>query len=96
MSYKLLAADVIYDLNFLAVFIYRGYKGKYLTKSAWSSCRVQKLMGENIKVVWAKFSTLSWAVFGMHVIAWHTHACPHLELKTQPRFCLVSLRLFII
>ncbi len=31
--------------------------------------------------------------FVMSVIAWHVQAHPHLELKTQPRFHPVSLRL---
>jgi hypothetical protein len=55
---------------------------------------VQKLTGDNLKVVAAEFSTYSLAVFVMSVIAWHTHARPQLELKTRPRFCPVSLSLF--
>jgi hypothetical protein len=43
-------------------------------------------MGENIKVVWAKFSTLSWAVLVMSTIVWHIQTRPHLELKNRPRF----------
>jgi hypothetical protein len=32
------------------------------------------LTGENLEVVWAKFSTLSWAVlFESNITAWHTH-----------------------
>ncbi len=41
-------------------------------------------MGENLKVVWAKFSTLSQAVFVMNVMTWHRQARPCLELKTRP------------
>jgi len=40
-------------------------------------------MGENLKVVWAKFSALSLAVLVMSVTN------PHLKLKTVPRFCPV-------
>jgi hypothetical protein len=43
-------------------------------------------MGENLKVFWAKLSTLSLTVFILSVIAWQTQACPHLELKIQLRF----------
>jgi hypothetical protein len=49
----------------------------------------QKLAGENLKVIWAKFSTLSWSVFDMSVIAWHLKARPLLELKIRHRFCPV-------
>jgi hypothetical protein len=54
-------------------------------------------MGESLKVVWAEFSTLSYAVFVMSVFAWHAKACPHLELKTQPSFRPVNahMSLFI-
>ncbi len=55
-----------------------------------------KLKGNNLKVVCAEFSTLSWAVFVMSVIAWHTHASPHLELKTLSRFCPVTLSLSML
>jgi hypothetical protein len=51
----------------------------------------QKLTGENLKVVWAKFSTLSEAVFAMCVIARQSQARPHLEMKTRPRFNCVVL-----
>ncbi len=47
--------------------------------------RAQNLTGENLKVVWAKFSTLSQAVFIIGVTAQHTQARPHLELKTRPQ-----------
>ncbi len=41
-------------------------------------------MGENLKVVWAEFSTLSWVVLVYCVVsAWHGMQ-PLLELKTQP------------
>ncbi len=52
---------------------------------------MQKLSGVKLKVVWAKFSTLSLAVFVMSVIMWHSQARPHLELKTWHRFCLLRL-----
>ncbi len=52
-------------------------------------------MGENFKVVCAKFSTLSQVVFVMSVIARHTQARACLDLKTRPRFCPVSLSLSI-
>ncbi len=55
----------------------------------------QKLTGENLKVAWAEFSTLSMPVFAMSVIARHGQARPHLELKTQVRFCPVGSRLFM-
>jgi hypothetical protein len=34
--------------------------------------------------------------FVKSVIAWHRHACPHVELKAWPGFCPVSLSLSII
>ncbi len=57
---------------------------------------VVKLTGDNLIFDRTKFSALSQAVFVMIVITWHTGAHPHLELKTRPRFCPVSLSLFII
>ncbi len=51
----------------------------------------QKLTEENLKVVWAEFSTLSLAVFVKSKIASHRQAHPCLELKTQPKFFPVSL-----
>ncbi len=51
-------------------------------------------MGENLKIVWAEFSTLSQAVFVTSAIASHVRACPHLQLKTVPMFQPVSLSLF--
>ncbi len=53
----------------------------------------EKLTGENLKVVWAEFSTLSLVVFIMNVISLSRHVRPHLELKTRPRFRPVSLSL---
>jgi len=47
-------------------------------------------MGENLKVVWAEFSTLSLAAFVKSVIARHRQEWLHLELKTQPRLCPVG------
>jgi hypothetical protein len=54
---------------------------------------MQKLEGENLKVLWAEFSSLIWAVLllGMPLNGNHTH--PHLDLKTRPRFILASLSL---
>jgi hypothetical protein len=49
--------------------------------------------GDNLKVAWPKFSTLSNAVFVMSEISWHGQAHPHLELKTLPRFSPVSFNL---
>jgi hypothetical protein len=46
-------------------------------------------MGNNLKVVWADFSTLSLAVFVLSVIEWNTKARLHLELKTRSRFSLM-------
>jgi hypothetical protein len=48
-------------------------------------------MGENLKVVCAEFSTLSLAVFVVRVSAWRRKGCPHLELKTRPRYCPANL-----
>jgi len=45
-------------------------------------------MGESPKVVWAEFSTLSWAVFVMSVIAWLRQEHTYRNLKTQ------SIKLF--
>ncbi len=52
-----------------------------------------KLTRDNLKVVWAKFSTLSLAVIVMIVIPRHIQAIPHLELKAWPRFRPVHLSL---
>jgi hypothetical protein len=43
-------------------------------------------MGENLKVIRAEVSILSWAVFVMSAIAWHDQERPDLELKAQPKF----------
>jgi hypothetical protein len=56
----------------------------------------QKLTGENLKVVWAKFSTLSLAVFVMSIIAWYRQTRSYLKLKTQPRFCPVIISLYLL
>jgi hypothetical protein len=34
----------------------------------------------NLNIVSDDFSTISQAVFVMIAVAWHTQACPHLEL----------------
>ncbi len=56
--------------------------------------RAQKLTGENLKVDWDEFSTLSLTVFIMSVIVWSRQARPHLELKPRHGFCPISLNLF--
>ncbi len=48
-------------------------------------------MGEKLNVVWAEFSTLSWAAFVMSGMIWHMQARPRLELKTRPRFYPVNI-----
>jgi len=48
-------------------------------------------MGENLKVVWAEFSTLSYAVLQNVYNSLPTQTQPSLDLKTQPRFRPVSL-----
>jgi hypothetical protein len=53
----------------------------------------RKLTGENLKLVWAEFSTLSQAVLMMCLLLIYADACLHLKLKTQPRFSPVSLSL---
>ncbi len=40
----------------------------------------RKLMGENLKVVWAEFSTLNWAIFYVCNCMAYTEACLSLEL----------------
>ncbi len=40
------------------------------------------MRGANLKVTWAEFSILSWAVFVTIVIALHGQEWPHLELQT--------------
>jgi hypothetical protein len=56
----------------------------------------RKQTGENLSVICAEFSSLSWTVFVMSVIKWYAPACPRLELKTQPRFCPVSSNLSML
>ncbi len=48
---------------------------------------------DNLKVVWAEFSTLSWAVFAMSLIAKYRLTGPHLKLKTWPRLRPINLSL---
>jgi hypothetical protein len=50
-------------------------------------------MGENLKVVWAEFSTLSWAVLQNVHNTSPIQTRPSLDLKTRPRFHPVSLSL---
>ncbi len=51
---------------------------------------VQKLTGDNLKVVLAKFSTFNLGCFVMYANAQCIQARPGLELKTWPRLCPVS------
>ncbi len=57
---------------------------------------VQKLTGDKLKVVWAKFSSSSKVVLVMSVTAWHTQERPHLELKTRPWIHHDSLSLSMV
>ncbi len=50
-------------------------------------------MGENLKVVWAEFSTLSWVVLLNVHNSWPIQTMQSLGLKTWPRFRPVSLSL---
>jgi hypothetical protein len=50
------------------------------------------LTGENLKVLFAEFSTLGQGVFVMSVILWHRQTRPHLELKARLRFRTASDR----
>ena len=59
---------------------------RFIKSSAISKVGVLKLIRENLKVVLDKFSTLSWSVLVISIIAWHRQAWPHLELKAWPRF----------
>jgi len=46
---------------------------------------------------WSFVNITPWGQsFFVNVIAWHTQACPHLELKTRPRFCPWSSILFLL
>jgi hypothetical protein len=53
----------------------------------------QKLTGENLKVVWAEFSTLSQAVLQNVYNSRPVQTRPSLDLKTRPTICPVSLSL---
>jgi hypothetical protein len=53
-------------------------------------------MGENLRVVWAEFSTLGLAVLQNVYNPWPVQIRPSLDLKTRPRFNPVSLRLSMI
>jgi hypothetical protein len=53
----------------------------------------RKLTGENLKVVWAEFSTLSEAVLQSVHGFWPIHTRPSLDLKARSRFRPVSLSL---
>jgi hypothetical protein len=53
----------------------------------------RKLIGENLKVVWAELSTLSSVVLQNGYIAWPVQIRPSLDLKSLPRFRRVSLSL---
>ncbi len=71
----------------------KSYKYFYMCR-----CRVLKLSypqsGKPLKVVWDEFSTLSLAVLLTCMLCMaYTHTCPHLELKTRPRFCPVKCSL---
>ncbi len=53
-------------------------------------------MEDNLKVVWAEFSTLSQAVFAMSVIVQHRQAHPRQELIAWPWFHPVGLSLSML
>ncbi len=55
--------------------------------------RAQKLTGDNLKVVCAEFTTLSYGVFVMSVITIQRQARRHLQLQTRPMFGPLSLSL---
>ncbi len=90
------------QINFPAGFASQGGLIKYPTvwldgarpppnKPKYVSARVaQKQMGENLKLVWAEFSTLSLSVSMMCMVLIYLDARPHLALKTRPRFSTVS------
>ncbi len=48
---------------------------------------------ESKQEITAEFSALSLSVFIVSTISCHRQAQPHLELKTRPKFCTVSLSL---
>jgi hypothetical protein len=54
------------------------------------------LTGENLQVVWAEFSTLSWPVYVMSVNEYHTQTHPNLKLKTRPRCRPESLYVHVV
>jgi hypothetical protein len=54
---------------------------------------VRKLTGENLEVVWAKFSNFKLGCLVVYAIAQRMQARPSLELKARPRFCPVRLSL---
>jgi hypothetical protein len=53
-------------------------------------------MGENLKVVWAEFLTLSWGSFALLKELHGANARPNLKLKTRPSFCPASLSLSMV
>ncbi len=67
------------------------FSAKHFENLSFVNCRsgARKLMGENLKVVWAEFFTLSLSGFVISVIEWHRQACSDLLGKTRPRFCPV-------
>jgi hypothetical protein len=69
-------------------------KGDVLLILSWYGLvlREQKLMLENLKVVWVKFSTLSEIVLWLCLYSMeHTHTCQSLELKNGQRLCPLNL-----
>jgi hypothetical protein len=53
----------------------------------------RKLTGENLKVIWAEFSTLTLIVSQNVYNLWPIQTPPSLDLKTRTRLCPVSLSL---
>jgi hypothetical protein len=54
-------------------------------------------MGENLRVVWAEFFTLSWGSFAfLEELHTANDANQNLKLKTRPRFCPASLSLSMV
>ncbi len=62
----------------------------------WFKQGAQKLMGDNLKVVWAEFSTSSWAVLQNVYNLWPIQTQLSQELNTRPRFHHVSLSLSMV
>ncbi len=56
----------------------------------------RKLTGENLKVVWAEFSTLVGPFCYVCNYMAYREACLSLELQTRPRFRPVSLSLSMV